>query len=185
MLRHHKHPGLVGQLAPSGRELEPHPDAGAASAVQVLVPLPDDTGREIDAVESITCVATRDGAARVVAVPHIAVDLAMGDELAVGDWEGNPVARGPLASSLLGTVRIVAAATGDIWEIAGAVDATCRAACDTEAWFDVMSAEALAVAVPRAALAAVFVELESRAARDELRWEYATAGRHAQRVAAN
>lgn len=174
---------MVGSLAPDGTQLVPHPDLeSGAERLQVWVPLPDAAGRGVDALEALTCVATRPGAARVVAVPHVASDIALGDELAIGDWDGEPMARGPLASSLAGTVRIVASADTDWRDVAALVvrivDVAAPDARD-EIWFDVMGDSAIATSVPRRVLGALFAELDARARRDELRWEYATPTRHA------
>lgn len=182
-MRHHQHAGIAGSLSADGTQLTPHPDlVDEAARLQVWVPLPDAAGREVDALEALTCVATRPGAARVVAVPHVATDIALGDELAIGDWDGEPMARGPLASSLAGTVRIVGASETDWRDIAALVTRVVASVEPTdvrdELWFDVMGDSALAASVPRPALGVLFAELADRAQRDELRWEYATPTRH-------
>jgi hypothetical protein len=182
-MRHHKHPGLAGSFDPATREISAHPDAADADRLhQVWIPLPDADGRTLDAVEGLACVPTREGAVRVVAVPHLASDLALGDELAVGAWEGDLLARGPLASSLHGTLRIVGSAEGDwTWQaLAAQLDPIIRAACagaDDQPWYDVIAETALAVSVPRVALGDVFAWLHA-ADPETLRWEYATAMRH-------
>lgn len=176
-MQHHKHPGLAGHLDASGAALDAHPDALRDDAQLVWFPVTDATGREVDALEGLTCVPTRAGAMRIVAVPHVLTGLALGDEVAVADWDGEPLARGELASALAGTVRVVSA-PGTRWSVAAqALDAAAggRGSC----WFDVMSDEAFAASVPRAALADVFAWLAARAATGELRYEYATATRHA------
>lgn len=182
-MRHHQHAGIVGRLSADRTSLIPHPDAfGSPECVQVWVPLPDAAGREVDALEIVTCRHTRAGAARVVAVPHVAVDLAMGDELAISDFDGVPLARGTLASSLEGTVRIVAPTGGASWrELAGIVDDIIAGTIGDGAhgWFDMIGDTSIAASVPRAALGALFDELAQREQRAELRWEYATAARHA------
>lgn len=167
---HHKHPGLAGRLAADGRTLEPHPDALRDDARQVWIPLPDAAGREVDALEGLLCVPTREGAARVVAVPHVASHLALGDELAIADWDGEPLARGELASSLHATVRVVVGPERTWQDIASALERAC--------WFDVMGAHAVAVAVPRMLLAATFETLDRLTGELGARWEYATPARH-------
>lgn len=134
-------------------------------------------GREVDALEGLLCVPTRAGAMRIVAVPHLVEGLTLGDEVAVGDWQGEPIARGELALALSGTVRAVAA-DGRGWRwLAQLIDdaAGGRGSC----WFDAIGEDAVAASVPRAGLVAVFAALTAAANTGELRWEYATAARHA------
>lgn len=174
-MQHHKHPGLPGHLAADGATIEPTADATRDDAQLVWVPIPDAMGREIDALEGVLCVPTREGAMRVVAVPHVASALTTGDELAVADWDSEPLARGPLASGLTGTVRIAVAA-GRTWhdvavQLVGELGRT-------RVLLDVIGAESLAVAVARRDLLRTFELLTAAAARDELRWEYATPERH-------
>lgn len=175
-MRHHRHPGLAGQLRSSSNELHAHPDAERTDARLTWFPVATTDGRDVDALEGLTCVPTRAGAMRIVAVPHVAEGLAMGDEVAVADWEGEPMARGELALSLSGTVRCVAGDGRDWLWLARLVDdaaggiGTC--------WFDAIGDSAIAASVPRAALAPVFAALTMASNTGELRWEYATAGRH-------
>lgn len=172
-MRHHKHPGLAGRLVDG--ELRPHPDAARGDAMLVWVPVATPDGREVDALEGLLCVPTRLGAARIAAVPHVVEHLALGDELAVADWDGEPMARGELALALTGTVRCVAAAGHDWRWLAGAIDDAAGQSC----WFDVIGDAAVAASVPRAQLGAVFARLAAHADAGELRWEYATPARHA------
>lgn len=184
-MRHHKHPGLAGRFDPDRREIVPHPDAAdEGRRQQVWIPLPESgDARQIDSLEGLACVPTREGAVRIVAVPHVAADLAFGDEIAVGDHDGDLIARGPLASSLHGTVRIVAADTGthDWRSLATELDAVIHGSTSgtgDEPWYDVIAETSLAVSVPRAALRDVFAWLHA-ADPAVIRWEYATAMRHA------
>ncbi|MCW2955608.1 MAG: hypothetical protein JWO69_477 [Thermoleophilia bacterium] len=174
---HHKHPGLAGHLDAAGAALSPHADALRADAQLVWFPITDATGRDVESLEGLTCVPTRAGAMRIVAVPHVLTGLALGDEVAVADWDGEPMARGNLASSLVGTVRVVLAQGGQWQAIAAALDDA--AGGPGRCTFDVISEEAVAASVPRDALAAVFAMLNERQAEGALRFEYATAARHA------
>lgn len=175
-MQHHKHPGLPGHLAADGATLEPLAEAAGADARLVWFPIPDPTGREIDALEGLLCVPTRGGAMRVVAVPHVACALAFGDEVAVADWEGEPLARGPLASGLTGTVRVV---VGDdrTWRDVAAL--MVGELGRDRVWLDVIGDASVALAVRRSDLAATFQLLAREAAAGALRWEYATPERHA------
>lgn len=184
-MQHHKHAGLAGRLSADGTTLEPHPDASHPEARMAWIPLASPDGREIEALEGVMCIPTRPGAMRLAAVPHVAENLALGDELAVADWDGEPLARGELALALSGTIRVIAAApavdadaaTATTWQdLAATIDdaAGGRGSC----WFDAIGDSALAVCVPRASLGAVFAQLTDAAARDELRWEYVTPLRH-------
>lgn len=176
-MQHHRHPGLVGRLAPDGRSLVPHPDAEHPDARMAWFPVAAPDAREVDALEGMLCVPTRPGAMRIVAVPHVTEGLAFGDEVAVGDWEGEAVARGELALSLAGTVRVVAAGgRGWAWAAQLLDDAAGgRGVC----WFDPIAEEAVAASVPRPMLARVFAALTVASTSGELRWEYATPARHA------
>ena len=175
-MRHHRHPGLAGRLTPGADELVPHPDAERDDAVLTWFPVATPGAREVDALEGLLCVPTRAGAMRIVAVPHVVEGLALGDEVAVADWEGEPMARGELAMSLDGTVRCVAAEGRDWRWLARLVDdaaggiGTC--------WFDAIGDSALAASVPRASLATVFAALTVASNTGELRWEYVTTARH-------
>lgn len=176
-MRHHRHPGLVGRLTPGGGDLAPHPDAERTDAQLAWFPIATPDGREIDALEGLLCVPTRTGAMRVASIPHVVEGLALGDEVAIADWEGEPMARGELALALDGTVRCIAASERDWRWLARIVDdaaggiGTC--------WFDVIGDHAVAASVPRARLASVFAALTIASNTGELRWEYATPTRHA------
>lgn len=172
-MRHHKHPGLAGRFVDG--ELEPHPDATRSDAQLAWVPVATPDGREVDALEGVLCVPTRPGAMRLVAVPHVVEHLALDDELAVADWEGEPMARGELAHALSGTIRCVGAAGREWRWLAALVDDSASGGC----WFDVIGNHAVAASVPRPALGAVFAALTREADAGTLRWEYATPGRHA------
>lgn len=175
-MRHHRHPGLAGSLRSGSSELHAHPDAQRDDARLTWFPVATTDGRDVDALEGLMCVPTRAGAMRIVAVPHVVEGLALGDEVAVGDWEGEPMARGELALSLHGTVRAVAADGRDWLWLARLVDdaaggiGTC--------WFDAIGDSALAASVPRPSLAAVFAALTMASNVGELRWEYVTTARH-------
>ena len=176
-MRHHRHPGLAGRLQPGSDELHAHADAERPDAQMAWFPIATTDGRDVDALEGLLCVPTRAGAMRIVAVPHVVEGLALGDEVAVADWEGEPMARGELALSLHGTVRCVAATEHDWLWLARVVDdaaggiGTC--------WFDVIGDGAVAASVPRASLVRVFAALTMASNVGELRWEYVTAARHA------
>lgn len=175
-MQHHRHAGLAGRLAPDGTTLDAHPDAERDDARMAWFPVATPDGREVEALEGLLCVPTRPGAMRIVAVPHVVEGLTLGDEVAVADWDGEPLARGELALALAGTVRVVAAG-GRGWQWAAQlVDdaAGGRGTC----WFDAIGEEAVAASVPRNRLANVFAALAAAADAGELRWEYATAGRH-------
>jgi len=174
-MQHHKHPGLPGHLALDGATLEPLADATRADAQLVWFPIPDPTGREVDSLEGLLCVPSRAGAMRVVSVPHVASELTFGDEVAVADWDGEPLARGPLASGLTGTVRIVVSA-GRTWADIAAL--LVGELSRERVVIDVISDNSLAVSVERGDLAAVFALLSAETQRGELRWEYATPDRH-------
>jgi hypothetical protein len=175
-MQHHKHPALAGTLASDGSSIEEHPDAARADAQLVWFPIPDATGREVDALEGLLCVPTRAGAMRVVAVPHVASGLTFGDEVAVADWDGEPLARGTLASGLTGSVRVVVG-DGRGWrEVAALI---CARLPRADVIVDVIGEQALAIAVPRRALAGVFELLAGEAEAGGLRWEYVTPERHA------
>lgn len=175
-MRHHKHPGIAGRLRGGSRELHPHPDAGRSDARLAWFPVATSDGRDVDALEGLICVPTRAGAMRIVAVPHVVEGLAMGDEVAVADWDGEPMARGELALSLDGTIRCVAGGDRDWHFLAQLIDDAAGGigAC----WFDAIGDAALAASVPRASLASVFAALTIAANTGELRWEYATPARH-------
>jgi hypothetical protein len=175
-MQHHRHAGIAGRLAAGGDTLDPHPDAASETARMAWFPVATADGREVDALEGLLCVPTRAGAMRIVAVPHVVEGLTLGDEIAVADWDGEPMARGELALALAGTVRVVAAGErGWAWaarivdDAAGGIG-TC--------WFDAIGDHAVAASVPHARLAHVFAALTVAAAAGELRWEYATLGRH-------
>lgn len=156
--------------------LEPHPEAGAEAARMAWFPVASADGREVDALEGLQCVPTRAGAMRIVAVPHVVEGLTLGDEVAVADWDGEPLARGELALALAGTVRVVAA--GDRgWAWAARVVDDAAGGIGT-CWFDAIGDHAVAASVPRDRLARVFAALTMAANVGELRWEYATAARH-------
>lgn len=175
-MQHHRHPGLAGTLAPGGDSLEPHPDAASGDARMAWFAVAAPDRREVDALEGLLCVPTRPGAMRIVAVPHVVEGLTLGDEVAVGDWDGEPMARGELALALAGTVRVVAAGgRGWAWAAQLVDDAAGgRGTC----WFDAIGEHAVAASVPRDRLAAVFAALTSAARDGKLRWEYATVQRH-------
>ncbi|MCB0879143.1 MAG: hypothetical protein KDC46_09215 [Thermoleophilia bacterium] len=176
-MRHHQHAGLVGQLRSGSEELHPHPDAQRDDAVVAWFPIMDPAGRDVDALEGLTCVPTRAGAMRITAVPHVVEHLALGDEVAVADWEGEPMARGELALALDGTVRCVAA-QGQGWlHLARLIDDA--AGGIGSCWFDAIGEHALAASVPRRALAPVFAALSASENAGELRWQYVTPERHA------
>lgn len=139
-------------------------------------PLMSADGRDIESLEGLLCVPTREGAMRLVAVPHIVDGLCLGDEVAVTEFEGEPLARGELALALAGTVR-AAAGGGQGWAgLAQLIDdaAGGRGTC----WFDAIGPEAVAASVPRAKLVPVFAALAIAANVGEVRWEYATSARH-------
>ncbi len=175
-MRHHRHPGLAGRLQPRDDELQPHPDAERDDARLAWFPLATADARDVDALEGLLCVPTRAGAMRIASVPHVVEGLALGDEVAVADWEGEPLARGELALSLDGTVRCVAGEQRDWRWLARLVDdaaggiGTC--------WFDVIGDSAVAASVPRPSLARVFAALTMASNTGELRWEYVTPARH-------
>lgn len=179
-MRHHKHLGHVGRLdKATDRALTPHPDTLRDDARLVWLPIAGADGREIEALEGVTCVPSRSGAMRIVAVPHVAVGLALGDELATGIWNGEPLARGELACALNGTIRCLAKARLDWVDIAQYIDAA--VGVSGECWFDVIGEHALAASVPRQYLGTVFAALEQYAAIEaaaDFRWEYVTADRH-------
>ena len=177
LVQHHRHAGLVGRWSADGGELIPHPDTARADAAQVWIPLPDPTGRSIDALEGVLCVPTRSGVMRVVAVPHVASHLAMGDELAVADWDGEPLARGELASSLLATVRVVTPTERSWRDVAHELE-DAHGEDDAPCWYDVVGDQSVAIAVPRAALGRTFETLERLTREWSIRWEYATPHRH-------
>lgn len=179
-MRHHQHAGLAGRLAADGATLEPHADATRDDARVAWFPVATSDGREVDALEGLTCVPTRAGAMRIVAVPHVVQHLALGDEVAVADWDGEPMARGELAMALAGTVRCVAG-DGRAWQaLARLVDEAAGGV--GSCWFDAIGEHAIAASVPRAALGGVFARLEAAVdAGEQLRWEYATPERHAPR----
>ncbi len=133
-------------------------------------------GRDVDALEGLMCVPTRAGAMRIAAVPHVATNLALGDEVAVADWDGEPMARGELALALAGTVRCVALRDQGWFALAHLIDdaAGGRGTC----WFDAIGEQAIAASVPRRALVDVFAALDVAAAAGDVRWEYVTQGRH-------
>lgn len=174
-MQHHKHPGLPGHLAADGATIEPLAAAAGPDAQLVWFPIPDPTGREIDALEGLLCVPTRAGAMRVVAVPHVASALTFGDEVAVADWDGEPLARGPLASGLTGTVRVVVGDGGTWRDVATLI--TGELGRD-RVWLDVIGDSSVALAVARADLAATFGLLAGAAEAGSLRWEYANPERH-------
>lgn len=175
-MQHHRHAGLAGRLTPRGDGIDPHPDATRADARTVWFPLATPDARDVEALEGLLCVPTRTGAMRIVAVPHVVEGLTLGDEVAVAEWEGEPVARGELAVALAGTVRVVAAG-GRGWQWAAQLlddAAGGRGSC----WFDAIGDDAVAASVPRERLAPVFAALTIASNVGELRWEYATVGRH-------
>jgi hypothetical protein len=177
-MRHHQHPGLAGSLNADGT-LAPHPDAEHADARVVWFPVATDSdcSPSIGSLEGLLCVPTRAGAMRIAAVPHVVEHLTLGDEVAVVDWEGEPLARGELAMALHGTVRCVSADERGWLHLARMIDAASgeMGAC----WFDAIGEQAVAASVPRSALVAVLELLATAADRGELRWEYVTPARHA------
>jgi len=177
-MQHHRHAGLAGRLAEDGTTLLPHPDAERPDATMAWFPIPTPDGSSVDSLEGLLCVPTRAGAMRIASVPHVVDGLALGDEVAVADWEGEPLARGELALALAGTVRVVSADSHDWRWVARLVDeaASAHGTC----WFDAVGTHALAASVPRAALGAVFERLTRHADAGELRWEYVTPARHAE-----
>lgn len=179
-MQHHRHPGLAGRLASDGASLDPHPDCSREDARIAWFPVASADGRDVDALEALLCVPTRAGAMRLAAVPHVVEGLALGDEVAVGDWRGEPLARGELALALAGTVRlVVAGGRGWAWAARLLDDAAGdRGSC----WFDLIGQHALAATVPRTSLGAVFEAVGDAADAGELRWEYVTAARHAEQV---
>lgn len=179
-MKHHKHPGIVGTLSKDKSTLDVHPDAkNNVKAYQVWVAIPDKENKAVSAIELISCVKSREGAMRVVAIPHAAYDLTLNDEIAVDKWEENYVARGLLASSLLCTLRVVVTNDKRWLDAAIWIDELVQKTANNErAWFDVISDQAVAIAVPRTSLRVLIDELSERAARNELRWEYTTALRH-------
>jgi hypothetical protein len=139
-------------------------------------PVASTDGRDVDALEGLLCVPTRAGAMRIAAVPHVVTNLALGDEVAVADWDGEPMARGELALAMAGTLRCVAT-QGQGWlHLARLVDDA--AGGIGSCWFDAIGDEALAASVPRGALVRVFAALAAAESAGELRWEYVTQARH-------
>lgn len=175
-MRHHRHPGIAGRLVHGSDELHAHPDATRTDARLAWFPVATPDGRDVDALEGLLCVPTRAGAMRIVAVPHAVEGLALGDEVAVADWEGEPMARGELALSLDGTVRCVTNEGRDWRWLARLVDDA--AGGIGSCWFDAIGDHAVAASVPRPSLARVFAALTVAANTGELRWEYVTAARH-------
>lgn len=173
---HHRHAGLAGRLTADGSSLQPHPDANRADARMAWFPVASRDGRDVDALEGLLCVPTRAGAMRLAAVPHVVEELTLGDEVAVADWDGEPLARGELSLALAGTVRAVAGREQGWRWLAELIDdaAGARGSC----WFDAIGVHAVAASVPRAALGPVFERLKIAASVDELRWEYVTPSRH-------
>ena len=176
-MRHHQHAGHAGRLTRGSDSLEPHPDSARDDACVTWFPLMSADGREVDALEGLTCVPTRAGAMRIAAVPHVVEHLALGDEVAVADWEGEPMARGELALALAGTVRCVAARDQGWLQLARIVDdaAGGLGSC----WFDAIGDQAIAASVPRPMLVQVFAALSAAENAGELRWQYVTPQRHA------
>ena len=176
-MQHHRHAGLAGTLGTDDAEpLVPHPDATHDDAVMAWFPIASPDGREIESLEGLLCVPTRPGAMRLVAVPHVVQGLALGDEVAVADWDGEPLARGELALALAGTVRVVAGTDWTWRQLAAVIHAAAAESC----WFDPVGEHAVAATVPRSRLGAVFAALTRLAAdHDTVRWEYATPSRHA------
>ncbi len=175
-MRHHQHAGLAGRLERGSDELHAHPDASHVDATVAWFPIMSADSREVDALEGLLCVPTRAGAMRIAAVPHVVDHLALGDEVAVADWDGEPLARGELALALDGTVRCVAA-QGQGWlQLARIVDDA--AGGIGSCWFDAIGDEAVAASVPRRALTRVFAALSACENAGELRWQYVTPERH-------
>lgn len=175
-MQHHTHPGLVGRLSADGSSLEPHPDALHPEARVAWFPIATPDAREVDALEGLLCVPTREGAMRIASVPHVVEGLGLGDEVAVADWDGEPLARGELALATAGTVRAVAAEGRDWRWLALVIDeAAGRGSC----WFDAIGDVAVAASIPRSSLAAVFEQLAQLASAGQVRWEYVTGDRHA------
>lgn len=172
-MRHHQHAGLAGRLTADGT-IDPHPDAAREDARVAWFPITD--GGSVESLEGLLCVPTRAGAMRIAAVPHVVEQLALGDEVAVADWDGEPLARGELALSLDGTVRCVSADEHGWLHLARLIDAA--AGSSGACWFDAIGEQAVAASVPRPALASVLETLSTAADRGELRYEYATAARH-------
>ena len=188
-MQHHRHAGLAGRLASDGRSITPHPDTARPDAQMVWFPVATSDGREVDALEGLLCLPTRTGAMRLASVPHIVEGLALGDEIAIAEWNGAPLARGELALALFGTIRVVAASGDDAnrehTERDGARDwSWCARLIDDAAggrgscWFDAISEHAVAASVPRRVLADVFATLNTAASSNELRFEYVTPARH-------
>lgn len=176
-MQHHRHAGLVGRLTAGSTDLAPHDDATRDDARMAWFPITTADGREVESLEGLLCVPTRAGAMRIAAVPHVVSGLALGDEVAVADWDGEPLARGELALALAGTIRVVAAAEHDWRWLATRVDELAGGA--GSCWFDAIGDHAVAASVPRTALAAVLEGLAEDAAAGTLRYEYATLDRHA------
>lgn len=200
-MQHHRHPSVA--CRPGVHATETHPDALRDDAQLVWFPVAATPDIEPTALEGLACVPTRDGAVRVAAVPHLAHDVALGDEVAVGAWEGGLIARGPLASALVDTLRVtippaggaqatassddrgdeLAAAScgsGDpqlLVELAAPLGALARWVGEHGGWIDVLSPRVAALAVPRHVLIPLVSELEERGRVGELRYEYATPGR--------
>jgi hypothetical protein len=175
-MRHHRHAGLAGRLVHGSNELHPHPDAERSDAVTAWFAVSTPDGREVEALEGLLCVPTRTGAMRIVAVPHVVEQLALGDEVAVAPLDDMLLARGELALALDGTVRAVAGGNHDWLWLARRIDEA--AGGDGSCWFDVIGDQAVAASVPRARLGAVFTALAADAERGALRWEYVTPARH-------
>lgn len=178
-MRHHQHAGLAGRLASDGT-ITPHADAERADACVAWFPITrDDT---VESLEGLLCVPTRPGAMRIAAVPHVVEHLALGDEVAVADWDGEPLARGELALALQGTVRCVSLDERGWLHLARLIDAAAGVAGAADAagacWFDAIGEQAVAASVPRESLVSVFETLTTAAERGELKWEYVTPTRH-------
>ncbi|MCW2927753.1 MAG: hypothetical protein JWM86_1721 [Thermoleophilia bacterium] len=176
-MQHHRHAGLAGRLPAGASTLVPHDDATRRDARMAWFPIATPDGRDVDALEGLLCVPTRAGAMRIVAVPHVVERLALGDEVAVADWDGEPLARGELALALAGTVRAVAADAEHDWRwLARRIDEAAGGA--GSCWFDAIGDHAVAASVPRPAIAGVLEQLGADAAAGALRFEYATLDRH-------
>lgn len=176
-MQHHRHAGLAGRLPEGSDTLVPHADCARDDARMAWFPVATADARDVDALEGLLCVPTRPGAMRLVAVPHVVERLTLGDEVAVADWDGEPLARGELALALAGTVRAVAAGEHDWRWLARRIDHAAGGA--GSCWFDAIGEQAVAASLPRAALGAVLEQLAEDAAAGVLKYEYPTLDRHA------
>ena len=178
-MRHHQHPAAACTLDPATGSVRAHPDSEHPEASVAWFPVAGE-GDSIEAVEGLLCVPTRPGAARVAAVPHVVRGVTLGDEVAIADVDGDPYARGLVATALRGTIHVVLpaperddAARDERW-----VEVLAELA-PLDGWMDALTERVLAISVPRAALPEAAELLRRRAARRELEWEYVTPERHA------